>query len=217
MTGLNRSANLSFMIVGHTKFMPDSCFGLLKQRFCRMHVQSLSDIATVVSESATVNRVKLVGNEAGDVMVPTYDWLSFFAPQFRKVANIKQYHQLQFSSTTPGTVVCKDYSDSEGTTISLLKNPWSPLSTVLPPVIPPPGLSLEREWYLYEKIRPFCEPRYQDTTCPLPLMSRPQRTPTVTPLHSPPTSPSHIPPPASKRAHICGKCGGSGHNRRTCQ
>ena len=88
MTGLNRSANLSFMIVGHTKFMPDSCFGLLKQRFHRTHVQSLSDIATVVSESATVNRVKLVGNEASDVMVPTYDWLSFFAPQFRKVANI---------------------------------------------------------------------------------------------------------------------------------
>ena len=35
MVGLHRSITLSFLIVAHTKFSPDWCFGLLKQRFRR--------------------------------------------------------------------------------------------------------------------------------------------------------------------------------------
>ena len=218
MAGLNKSIVLSFMIVGHTKFTPDSCFGLFKQRFRRSHVQSLSDIATVVLESAKVNQVQLVGTEQGEVMVPTYDWMSFFAPRLRKVLGIKQYHQFEF--VAPGTVLCKQYSDSQGTAISLLKDPWSPTPTVVPAIVPPPGLSLERQWYLYEKIRPFCESRYQDITCPLPPSPRPHRTPTVSPAATPPSSPPRrqnpSASPSAKRHRICGKCGGTGHNRRTC-
>ena len=60
------------MVVGHTKFTPDSCFGLLKQRFRRTHVQCLSDLKKVIDESAEVNQAKLVGNEQGDIYVPTY-------------------------------------------------------------------------------------------------------------------------------------------------
>ena len=171
MAGLNQSITLSFMIVGHTKFTPDSCFGLIKQRFRHTSVQTLSDISHVVTESATVNRVQLVGNEQGEVFVHTYDWMSFFAPKLKKVPGIKQYHQFNF--TEAGTVVCKQYSDSQGKSVSLLQNPWSPTHNELPDIIPPPGLSLERQWYLYEKIRPFCEPQYQDITCPLPSSPKP--------------------------------------------
>ena len=32
LTGLHNNITLSFMIVGHTKFSPDWCFGLLKKR-----------------------------------------------------------------------------------------------------------------------------------------------------------------------------------------
>ena len=159
MCGLNASIILSFMVVGHTKFTPDSCFGLFKQRFRRTNVQCLSDIATCVEQSATVNKVKIAGTEAGEVNVPSYNWLSFFAPQFKKVPRIKQYHQFQITSTHPGVVVCKDFSDSPGTAITILKQPWTPKSTELPPIVTPSGLSPEREWYLFDKIRPFCERR----------------------------------------------------------
>ena len=71
------------MLVGHTKFTPDSCFGLLKQRFRRIHVQCLNDIVQVVEQSASVNKASLVGNEAGEVFVPTYDWLFYFAARLR--------------------------------------------------------------------------------------------------------------------------------------
>ena len=72
------------MMVGHTTFTPDSCFGLLKQKFCRAHVQCLTDMARVVEDSATVNSVKMVGNEQGGVLVRTYNWLSFFTTYFKK-------------------------------------------------------------------------------------------------------------------------------------
>ena len=40
--------------------------------------------------------------------VPTYDWLSFIAPKFKKVPGVK--HQFQFFD--PGIVICKALSDS---------------------------------------------------------------------------------------------------------
>ena len=104
MSGLNHSISLSFMVVGHTKFTPDSCFGLLKQRFRKTHVQCLTDIARVVEESATVNTVKIVGSESGIVYVPIYNWLSHFTQYFKKVSGIKSYHQFIFHNTQPGTV-----------------------------------------------------------------------------------------------------------------
>ena len=48
LAGLNERIEISFMIVGHTKFAPDWCFGLFKQRFRRTKVGCLADIARVV-------------------------------------------------------------------------------------------------------------------------------------------------------------------------
>ena len=55
MIGLHRRVTLSFMMVGHTKFAPDWCFGLFKQRYRRTFVSSLDDVADVVNTSADVN------------------------------------------------------------------------------------------------------------------------------------------------------------------
>ena len=207
------------MIVGHTKFTPDSCFGLLKQRFRKTEVGCLADIVQVVEMSANVNKAKLVGAENGAVFVNTYDWLSFFAPRFKKVPNIKSYHHFLFSSTRPGTVECKEFSDSRETVFTLLKNQtWNPSLTELPAVMHPSGLSSERQWYLYDKIRPFCPVNSADITCPLPCVARVGRTPLGTPVPSPSMtsfpSPSSSPP--AKRVRMCSKCGTVGHNSRTC-
>ena len=51
------------MLVGHTKFSRDWCFGLVKQRYRRTKVGCLADIAKVVNESAKVNFGQLVGTE----------------------------------------------------------------------------------------------------------------------------------------------------------
>lgn len=64
------------LIPGHTKFAPDWCFGLVKQRTRRAFTSSLFDIARAVEESAVVNAAELVGLHNGDVRVPAYDWVT---------------------------------------------------------------------------------------------------------------------------------------------
>ena len=48
LVGLHRTITISFLIVGHTKFSPDWCFGLFKQKFRRTKVSCLDDIVKVV-------------------------------------------------------------------------------------------------------------------------------------------------------------------------
>ena len=84
MAGLNDSVEISFMMVGHTKFAPDWAFGLLKQRFKRTKVGCLADLAKVVTDSATINHAQLVGKENGEVIVKQFDWATFFAKHFKR-------------------------------------------------------------------------------------------------------------------------------------
>ena len=107
LVGLNKKITLSFLIVGHTKFSPDWCFGLFKQAFRRTKIGCLDDIARVVDESALVNHAQLVGRQDGTVVVPTYDWAKFFDTPFRQGAlkGIKSMHHLTFTDKMPGSVI----------------------------------------------------------------------------------------------------------------
>ena len=104
----------------------------------------------------------------------------------------------------------------------LLKDDWSPSATDLPPVINPPGLSAERQWYLYDNIREYCPPHCQDVVCPLPQVPKPGSVPSsptwdppaeATPLSPPPqASATTLAPPPAKRQRVCSVCGEVGHN-----
>ena len=95
MTGLHQRITLSFMLVGHTKFAPDWCFGLFKQRYRRTFVSSLNDIANVVNSSADVNVAQLVGTQEGEPIVPTYNWASFLGDQLQDCASAKNIPSLR--------------------------------------------------------------------------------------------------------------------------
>ena len=95
----------------------------------------------------------------------------------------------------------------------------------MPPIIEPQVMSAERQWYLYDKIRPYCSDKAKDLTCPLPSVPRPGTlvpTPVSSPRSVAPTSrvqfqlPTSTLPPV-KRQRICGNCGQAGHNRRSCK
>ena len=77
------------MLVGHTKFAPDWCFSLFKQRYQRTFVSSLEDIAEVVKASADVNVAHVVGTQSGQPIGPVYDWVNFFAGRFRSIPQLK--------------------------------------------------------------------------------------------------------------------------------
>ena len=198
-----------------TKFSPDTCFGLLKQKFRKTDVDSLDDFATVVEQSASVNKSQLVGKTDGEVIVPTYDWTSYFATLYKKIDGIKGYYHFKIDVQLPGVV----------TEVTLWKGRLELIEDKLSPLVPPKGLSNERQWYLYDKIRRYCRDECKDLTCPLPdtpRLSSCQSTPGIdedTPELgmeievSQSQSPSSQ-PPVKKRQ--CGNCQQYGHNRRTC-
>ena len=225
LTGKHQKITLSFLVVGHTKFAPDWCFGLFKRLFRRSKVGSLNGIARVVNESAQCNFSQLVATEDGTSIVPVYNWTDFFATKLKKLIGIKKFHHFHFDSISPGIVSVKEQCDTLESKINLLKAPWSPDSE-LPAVIHPKPMSVERQWYLYNQIRPFCPESDKDITCPLPSV------PMVSSRSCSPALPapnneleddnssgrdnasSKLPP--QKRRRLCGICKKEGHNSRSC-
>ena len=230
LTGRHRKATLSFMLAGHTKFAPDWGFGLLKQKFRKTKVNSLAELAATVETSAVHNFAQLVGTEDGTSIVPMYDWTRFLKPHFKRLQGILSYRHFTVTAADPGVVEVKRTAESVGKKLKLIKGNWTPDKDDLPPVIPPPGLSIDRQWYLYDNIREFCSRDTQDITCPLPAVPRtdtseeftsppqsPQSTQSSLLSSPPPSPPSRRPPPAKKRQFHCSICGEAGHTRRTHQ
>ena len=222
MTGLHKSICLSFLIVGHTKFSPDWCFGLLKRKFKRTAVNSLEDLVTVVDQSAVVNKAQLVGSQSGEVIVPSYDWAEYLGPHFHKIPSIKTQHHFHFSSSRPGEVTVKQLGDSEEVCHHILRDTtWKPRVEELPSTVVPKGLSIERRWYLYQKIREFCSPDTRDQVCPYP---GPGPCPPCPPCPPSPISlglTGAVPPSplslCTRKRRTCGQCGEQGHNSRSCK
>ena len=216
LTRQNKSITISFLPAGHTKFSPDWCFGLVKQTFRKAEVGCLNEIATVVEESASVNIAQLVGTQEGELIVPTYSWSSFLSQYFKRIPGIKKIHHFIIHSPEPSEIQLKQSVDSSTVKMTLLRSPSVIPPDTLPPVISPRGLSPERQWYLFDKIREYCRLQLQDITCPLPDVPR-----AFTPCPSPEpdfvtqgnSSPLHR---TQTRPRVCGLCGISGHNRRTC-
>lgn len=171
MVGLHDEIIISFLPVGHTKFSPDWCFGLVKRKYRKMKIGCLDDIVKAVHQSGSPNVAQLVGTQDGDIIVPMYNWSEFFEEHTIKTAlkGITQMHHFHFKSSHPGKVIVKDSVNGTERTINLLKDPsWRPSPQDLPDEIIPPGLSSERKKYLYDKIREFVPPEFQDIVCPQP-------------------------------------------------
>ena len=223
MTGRHTQITLSFLVVGHTKFAPDWSFGLFKRLYRRTRVGSLQAIAKVANDSAQCNFPQLVTTEDGTTVVPTYDWTDYFAPHFRKFTSLKQYHHFRFVSSEPGVVYAKMHADTAEVKVVLVKDKWSPDPAEYPSVVTPKGLSVERQWYLYEKIREFCPEEDKDSTCPRPTVPQPGSragTPcSDTFLHPHSGTTITVPPSGNSSSpprKMCGTCRKEGHNSRTC-
>ena len=165
MTGLNEEITISFLLAGHTKFAPDWGFGLFKRLFKRTAIGTIHDITDVVKKSATVNHPQLIGdyNFCG-----IFDWSRMFEQHTTAIKGISRYHHFRVASSDPGIVHVSTGNNDPVNKINILRESWVPSRSTMPPLIVPPGLPLERQWYLYNKIREFCPDEVKDIVCPLP-------------------------------------------------
>lgn len=70
LNGYEESIELSFMLVGHTKFSPDRYFGLFKKAFRRSSISTLAEISAI-AERAT-NSGQIVPQLIHDVAVKNW-------------------------------------------------------------------------------------------------------------------------------------------------
>ena len=85
------------------------------------------------------------------VVVPVYDWSTFFGQYFKKLPNIKKFNYFRFSNEM---VFYKEIVSSPEQSFMLLKNNAIPLPpSTLPDVVNPDGLTEERRDYLLREIR----------------------------------------------------------------
>lgn len=178
IAGLNETVELSFMLVGHTKFAPDRFFGLFKRLYRVSLVDTMTDIVRVVEESSTSgkNKAQLTVSPSGSREVHWIDWSEFFREFFKNIPNITTYHHFKVSKSEPGMVTVKEYVDSPEEKVNVFKKDVneSSLRGRQPTEITPSGLDAKRQWYLYDEIRPFCSNNLaKDITCPKPSVARP--------------------------------------------
>ena len=85
MTQKQESIELSFMLVGHTKFSPDQFFGVFKKAYRRSSISTVAEVAQVIEKSTHTkqNLPQLVRDQGGRQQVFFYKWtayLSIFVP-----------------------------------------------------------------------------------------------------------------------------------------
>lgn len=177
-----------------------------------------NDLVQVVQPSAEVNEAQLVATRDGHILVPTYDWASFFNDRYNQTGlkGIKKWHHLRFNRSHPGVAFVRTSSDEEEKEINFLSDKnWRPSLSDLRPIISPPGLSWERQIYLYEKIREFCRDEVQDIMCPKPSdydeSEGLAKIETEDNEHSEPSSTTK-----QRKRRLCSECHLPGHNKRSC-
>ena len=174
ITGQHDTIQLNFMVHGHTKFRPDSYFGLFKKYYRRQdHVDDMDDLADCVRQC---------GQNVTCVPQLYQNWQyhglnAFLSQWFGPLVGFGRYQTFDFDREHPGVMKMKAMpSDTNPTEVNMLRAgvaikdiQEAYQSQSMPPVISPNGLSLTRSLYLYEKVREYvCDPKKRDRVCPKP-------------------------------------------------
>lgn len=150
-----------------SRCLVDGGFGHIRKLFRRSDVDSFNQLVDVVQKSASSNVAIPYKHEDGGATWEWRDWKSFLSTNFKAVRNIRKYHHFRFSCQDPGYVFLKESVDSEETSVSIMKSPiLDPHAR--PILITPPGLSRDRQTYLYRNVRPYVRPLHQEEVCPTP-------------------------------------------------
>lgn len=158
-------------------------FGLFKLKFRKAYVYDLQDVAKAVEASSSkgINRVQHVRDPvSGDVQVVVCDWKTYFSARLKSIPKITGFRHFRFSQDEPGSVFVRELPDSEEKKMCLFKRGVNVDFDMhfLPETIEKPGLSPERQWYLYEQVREHVPEPAKDTVAPKPSVAKPKKSKT---------------------------------------
>lgn len=149
----------------HFRCLVDSGFAHIRKLFRRSDVDCLGQFHTLINKSAATNEAVPFQSGAWKWI----NWKDFLSSQFRAVKGIRRFHHFRVTADDPWTVYLKERIDGEEKPMSMRKRGATPFdATELPEEIIPPGLTLERQQYLYRTVRPYVRPAHQEELCPTP-------------------------------------------------
>ncbi|KAL5484206.1 hypothetical protein EMCRGX_G020665 [Ephydatia muelleri] len=159
ITGQHDRVELNFMLPGHTKFVPDSYFGIFKKHYRQQdHVDDMSDLVECVKKCGC--NVTCVPQQYQNWVY--YNWNAFLDQWFVRPAGFSMYHTFIFDKEHPGIVKMKLWPDQVPRDMSLLKDGVTVSSIqyayrdgTMPRVVLPKGLTQQRAQYLYDNVSEF--------------------------------------------------------------
>jgi len=166
-----QGVRVCFMVVGHTKFFPDSNFGVMKRKAKHIDINTILDIEELILETCLNDDARALGVPghghlprftncpfSGEPMFPTYDLTVLSQRFFKKLEGHTSWFDVKFSSN--GSIQyhgspCGDVEDKEWKTI-IFANNLDALQNFtldsLPPAIQD-KISQERKDYLWKEIK----------------------------------------------------------------
>ncbi|RIB25065.1 hypothetical protein C2G38_2166867 [Gigaspora rosea] len=155
---------LNFMIPGHTKFICDGCFGLIKILYRKSKVNTVEDVVSIVNRSTRIN-FNVAQRYLNGEGFQYFDFKNYFQA-FKKLPHIQKYHHFYFTSQHPGIVFFKD--DLQDNYESFTIRPFSFNADTPLPTIDVKPLSQNRQEELYKEIAPYIDLPFRNITCPEP-------------------------------------------------
>ncbi|CAG8846302.1 41220_t:CDS:2, partial [Gigaspora margarita] len=119
----------------------------------------LEDLINIVEQSTTggYNKADTVIDSNGNRKITFYNWSQFLDQFFTAVPSILMQHHFVISHEFPGKVKIRKSFDSDETEVSIARVSSIPKTKngelILPDIILPHEISLERQWYLYEELQ----------------------------------------------------------------
>ncbi len=164
MMGHHTTILISTMLAGHTKFWCDLAGGTFKRKWRKSKAASMAQIAEVVQKSTP-------GGHNIPQLLPDaqlfFEWKTFLCPVFCNIPNITRYHHFHFTAEEPGVVYLRELAHEDEVAFQMLREPdfIFPDSEMPEPTVNK-GIPLDRQWYLFEKVRPYCPGETADLVCP---------------------------------------------------
>jgi hypothetical protein len=165
--GIYDEIEMNFMISGHTKFICDGCFGLIKILYRKSKVNTVDDVVSVINRSTIIN-FNIAQHYFNGKGFQYYDFKTYFQ-RFKKLSNIQKYHHFYFTSQHPGVIFYKDKLEDDYKNIKVRTFTYN--ANILPSIISVRSLSLKRQEELYKEIAPYVDLPFRDITCPKPNRS----------------------------------------------
>ncbi|XP_062575096.1 uncharacterized protein LOC134237029 [Saccostrea cucullata] len=164
LLGLHQQITFMMQIPGHARCLVDSSFAHIKRLYRRTDCNSIADLRNIVDKSCYSNNAVLFEEEETWMWL---DWMEFFSSTFSPLKGLRDYQHFRFTQDRPGFVLCRKSNVDEEIPFKLLKcDPEFFDTNARPRTILPGGLTRERQKYLYQRIRPFVQDPWKDTTCP---------------------------------------------------